>query len=242
MKKINRTLLILVLGCGIALGTTACKRDSELYNALSASSDGPVPESASESTEHVVNTDDTRIMVDPFEEMKKQASDITPIGSSAVFSDPETLLEHTVKVVSVSYGKSLSEIGVSTNNIEEYLFEKGDIESSGEARQGYKFMVINCEVTRTHGLSEKITADDERNRFAIADACIMNSKFEPCDVFEAGLVQPEETRINGGIYSIRIPETGKTIECKMIFLIKEGEQPAILSSTWFVTKLFSLNT
>jgi len=227
--------------CGILLGTTACKRDTELYNALSASSDGPVSESATESTEHIVNTDDTRIMVDPFEEMKKQASDITPVGSSAVFADPTTSLEHTVTVKSVSYGKSLSEIGVSTNNIEEYLFETGDIESSGEARQGYKFMVINCEVTRTHGLSEKITADDDRNRFAIADVCIMNSKFEPCDAVEAGFVQPDENRISG-IYSIRIPETGKTIECKMVFLIKDGEEPAIMSSTWFETKLFSLNT
>lgn len=217
---------------------TACRQDTELYNALSASSDGPV----SESTEHIVNTDDTRVMVDPFEEMKKQASDITPVGSSAAFSDPTTSLEHTVRVMSVSYGKSLNEIGVSTGNIEEYLFEKGDIESSGEARQGYKFMVINCEVTRTKGLSVKIPADDERNRFAIADPCILNSDFKPCDAVEAGLVQPDETRISGGIYSIRIPETGKTIECRMVFLIKEDEKPAVLSSTWFDTKLFSLYT
>lgn len=244
MKKSLHILAVFVCGCIAASCVTSCRRDSELYNALSASSENASAEvSATDPTEHVINTDDTRIAVDPFDDIRNAASDITSFGDSASFLDPETSLEHSVRVLSVSYGTSLNEIGIEASSMKDYLFEAGFIGSDGTALQGRKYMVITCEITKTHSISSDIPDNDPRNHFSLTNSCILNSRLEPCDAMMAGFVQPSESQMpdRKSMFFIRIPSEGMTIECKAVYLIKADEEPAVLSVTLFDPKLLSLN-
>ncbi len=204
--------------------TTACSIDMNTYSELSSL----------ETSESPVVSEEEKIAIDPLIEYRAESNNYVPFGNEAILDDSETGISYRVRITSLEYSNNFNELGIQPSDIDDYLFEIGNISAEGFAEEGYTFMMVSFEVAKETDSSTE-QSDYYLKYFSLSDSSLFQNDVEQCERILVGFTQPDETRADEEDmkYFMHLTDVGSVVQCSIFYMVRDTDQPIVLSVRYF---------